>query len=333
MNSNLSSASLTPWGWDAGWLATFQSEIGSGAEPGRVISESRGALDVVCGGGVVRATPQGKLRKGSETWPSIGDWVAIERHAGGALLTQVLSRRTCLQRKAAGETEEIQTLACNIDHVFVVTSLNADLNVRKLERFFVAGRESGAHVSLVISKRDLNTSFDLQDLKDRLRPYRFFETSVRTGLGVAELRELLASPPTTAVFLGSSGVGKSSLVNALLNENRQSTGDIREDDDKGRHTTTGRNAFIVPTGGVIIDTPGIRELQLTDATESVSEEFSDIEDLALRCKFTNCTHEKEPGCVIRQSLASGELAQDRYNSYLKLKAEAEARAKRKRKPR
>lgn len=326
---------MKAWGWDAQWGDLWQTEVDSlaSAEPGRVISESRGAFEVVHPSGVSRATPIGRLRKKGQLWPAVGDWVRIEVHSGGAQMTQVLPRRTCLQRKAAGETEDIQILAANIDRVFVVTSLNSDLNVRRLERFFVAARDSGAAVSLVLTKADLVTADDIHRLLREFRA-RFgdeldvHQTSTQNGLGIEALLKLCQTGNPTSVFLGTSGVGKSSLVNALLGQNVQVTATIRNDDDKGRHTTTGRNALQIPGGGIIIDTPGIRELQLTDVTETVDEAFQDIEALVLQCKFTNCTHEKEKGCAIQAALASGALSTDRLLSYRKLKAEAEARAKR-----
>lgn len=326
-------SNLTSWGWDDRWAELWRTTVQSytHGEPGRVVSESRGAFEIVHPTGLIRATPLGRLRKKGNLWPAVGDWVHIERHSGGAQMTHVLPRRTCLQRKAAGESEAIQVLAANIDRVFVVTSLNSELNVRRLERFFVAARDSGAAVSLVLSKADLVTPEAVAELLKEFR-VRFgnelevHQTSTQSGLGIAALLQVCQSGNPTSVFLGTSGVGKSSLVNALLGANVQVTAEIRLDDDKGRHTTTGRNALQIRGGGIIIDTPGIRELQLTDVSDTVDEEFKDIEALGLQCKFTNCTHEKEKGCAIQAAFTRGELSQDRFISYQKLKEEAAARA-------
>lgn len=278
--------------------------------------------------GPARAEITGRFRKRGETQPTVGDWVVISRDKQ---VVDVLPRRTCLRRKAAGETEEIQILAANVDWVFIATSLNKDFNPRRIERFLVAARDSKAKVALVFTKADLGL-LDVEEakrqLQDRLNDIEVIATSSRSGEGIEKLRRLIR-PTDTAVFLGTSGVGKSSLVNTLLQAETQLVNEARSDDDKGRHTTTGRHSFLIPGGGVIIDSPGIRELQLADGTVKIEDEFREIEDLALQCKFTNCRHENEKGCAVQSAVKTGALSRDRLDSYKKLKSEIEAKLARK----
>jgi ribosome biogenesis GTPase len=323
-------AHLGPWGWTKDWTEVFKTWSASVedsllGQPARILAEQRDYLETVSLSGFQRAEAKGRLRKKSEIQPAVGDWVIIDSNFQ---ITAILPRKTCLRRKAAGENEDIQIMATNVDWVFVTTSLNRDFNLRRMERFIVAARDSQASVALVLTKADLEPSLAPEIFKqvhDRLGDLEIILTSSHLAEGLDDLRKLL-QPNKTAVFLGSSGVGKSSLVNALLKSQTQVVSEIRQDDDKGRHTTTGRNSFLLPSGGVIVDSPGIRELQLADGTIRVEDEFSDIEELALKCKFTNCRHENEKGCSIQAALRSGDLNDDRLLSYRKLKAEIEAKA-------
>jgi ribosome biogenesis GTPase len=321
---------LGPWGWTKDWTEVFKTWSASVedsllGQPARILAEQRDYLETVSLLGLQRAESKGRLRRKSEIQPAVGDWVIIDSNFQ---ITAILPRKTCLRRKAAGENEDIQIMATNVDWVFVTTSLNRDFNLRRMERFIVAARDSQAAVALVLTKADLEPNLAPEVIKqvhDRLGDLEVVLTSSHLAEGLDELRKLL-QPNKTAVFLGSSGVGKSSLVNALLSSQTQVVSEIRQDDDKGRHTTTGRNSFLLPSGGVIVDSPGIRELQLADGTIRVEDEFSDIEELALKCKFTNCRHENEKGCSIQAALKSGDLNDDRLLSYRKLKAEIDAKA-------
>lgn len=321
---------LRPWGWTKDWTDVFKNWSASAEEalhgqPARILAEQRDYFETVSLLGHQRAEAKGRLRRKSEIQPAVGDWVVVD---GNFQITAILPRKTCLRRKAAGENEDIQIMATNVDWVFVTTSLNRDFNLRRMERFIVAARDSQAEVALVLTKSDLEPTVApeiIKQVKDRLGDLEIVLTSSHLAEGLDQLRTLL-QPNKTAVFLGSSGVGKSSLVNALLSSRTQVVSEIRQDDDKGRHTTTGRNSFLLPDGGVIVDSPGIRELQLADGTIRVEDEFSDIEELALKCKFTNCRHENEKGCAIRAALKAGDLNDDRLLSYRKLKAEIEAKA-------
>jgi ribosome biogenesis GTPase len=323
-------AELGPWGWTKGWTEVLKAwsnatDDSVDGQPARIVAEQRDYFETVSLLGLQRAEAKGRLRKKSEIQPAVGDWVVIDSNFQ---ITAILPRKTCLRRKAAGENEDIQIMATNVDWVFVTTSLNRDFNLRRIERFIVAARDSQAAVALVLTKSDLEPELAPEIFKqvhDRLGELEIVLTSSHLAEGLDHLRKLL-QPNKTAVFLGSSGVGKSSLVNALLSSRTQVVSEIRQDDDKGRHTTTGRNSFLLPGGGVIVDSPGIRELQLADGTIRVEDEFSDIEELSLKCKFTNCRHENEKGCAIKAALKSGALNNDRLLSYRKLKAEIDAKA-------
>lgn len=336
MPSNRNLSHLNEWGWSYHWLSVLetyeaQRELPETTIAARVVGEHRDSFEVLMPHGRVRADAKGRLRKKGQTWPAVGDWVLIDaRDANQPLIEDVLERKTILKRMAAGESGDVQVLATNIDVVFVATSLNQDFNPRKIERFIVAARESGARVVLLLTKSDLGeiSADDARDeMHQRLGDFLIISTSAKDGVGIDRVR---AEVPhgTTAVFLGASGVGKSSLVNSLFGADVQSVSGIRTDDDKGRHTTTGRHSHVIPGAGAVIDTPGIRELQLTDLTTSLEEEFTEIEEIALRCKFTNCRHEGEKGCAIQTALDTGQLDADRLFSYRKLKAEAESKRKR-----
>ncbi len=334
---NLHAESLVQWGWTTEWETVFASAVSSlkppafQYQPARILSEQRDYYDVISTKGRHRAEAKGRLRKKSDIQPSVGDWVVLDQNS---LIEFVLPRSTCLRRKAAGESEQVQIMASNVDWIFVTTSLNQDFNLRRLERFFVAAKDSGARVALVLTKSDLQSDpAALTEVRravlERFGPeIEVIFTSTRLQSGISDLHALL-QPHKTGVFLGTSGVGKSSLVNSLLSRSEQETGEIREDDEKGRHTTTGRNSFLLPAGGIIIDSPGIRELQLADEEIRVEDEFSDVESLALRCKFSNCLHQNEKGCAVKLALESGQLDPDRLYSYRKLRAELATKFKKK----
>lgn len=265
------------------------------------------------------------------TRPVVGDWVAVVDGAERATIQHVFERRTALLRRAAGTLDEAQVVAVNVDVFFVVTAVNRDFNVRRLERYVAAVWNSGAEPVVVLNKVDLETDVAplLEAIDTAALGVPVVRASAASGEGVEELRAYVG-PGKTVGFIGSSGVGKSSLTNRLLGREAQAVGGLR-DDERGRHTTTARQLIELPGGGLLIDTPGLRELGLLDDVGGVDTNFADIAAFAERCRFRDCAHESEPGCGVLAAVASGELPAARLASYRKLLAEGAA-AQRKRDP-
>lgn len=257
-------------------------------------------------------------------FPAVGDWVVVEKMPGEerGIIHAILPRTSVFSRKVAGSTIEEQLIAVNVDIALLVMSMNKDFNARRLERYLVAAYDSGAVPIVVLTKKDISEDplYYIEEARNIALGADVYEVSNVTGEGIHQLRELLQDGKTAAL-LGSSGVGKSSLTNALLDEQRMDVQHIRSDDDKGRHTTTHRELFTIPSGGVIIDTPGMREFQLWDHGEGLDTSFKDIEALTEACKFNDCKHRQEPGCAVQNALSTGELTEERYASYLKLQKE------------
>lgn len=318
--------SLTELGWNEHFE---QHRPDDGLVPGRVAVEHRGAYAVYTDEGEAWSEVSGKLRydaDGRGELPAVGDWVALQlRPEGKATIRAVLPRRTKISRKVnLSETEE-QVLAANIDTIFLVSSLNRDLNMRRLERYLATAWESGAEPAIVLNKADLCPVDERAELVAEVEAVAFgvpvHTVSAVTGEGLDELRPYLV-PGRTVVLLGSSGVGKSTLINRVLGIEQLETQEIREGDDRGRHTTTHRELIAVPGGGLVIDTPGLRELQLWgESSGGLGEAFQDVTDLAATCRFADCAHETEPGCAVRAAIDSGTLPPDRLESYRKLQRE------------
>ncbi|HUF54215.1 MAG TPA: ribosome small subunit-dependent GTPase A [Dehalococcoidia bacterium] len=300
--------------------------LGTGFYPMRVAEEQRSVYVLWGEAGAFDATLPGRWlheAEGRDQLPAVGDWVLARPLPGEdrAVIEQLLGRRTALSRKAAGVRTNEQIIAANVDLIFVVASLNRELNLRRIERYLAVAWETGATPVLVLNKADLAEDGDalLREVHDVAPGVEAIETSAVTGEGIEALNIALKYGQT-AVFIGSSGVGKSSLVNRLLGNEAQAVSHIRSD-DKGRHTTTSRQMLVAPGGAVIIDTPGIRELQLWDAGEGLGQAFSEVETLAAGCAFRDCTHTSEPGCAIMGALRAGELDRRRLESYRKLERE------------
>ena len=258
-------------------------------------------------------------------FPAVGDWVAVAALAeeGRGIIHAVLPRASRFSRKLPGEETLEQVVAANIDHVFIVTDCGRDFNERRLERYIMVSRESGVDPVIVINKADLTGQIEtfLARAREVAGGAPVVGVSAALGTGFEQLDGYLTAGRTVAL-LGSSGVGKSTIINALLGEERLATGEIRETDGRGRHTTTAREMVPVPQGALLIDNPGIRELQIWTEPGSLTKTFEDIEGIARGCRFRNCSHGGEPGCAVREAVETGALAGERMESYLKLRKEA-----------
>lgn len=290
----------------------------------RVVSQEKGLYQIDGDGGVRWAQVSGRFRLDARTpsdYPAVGDWVEADLSGGGtAVIHEVLPRRSVFLRRAAGGGEE-QAVAANVDTVFLCIALNGDYNLRRLERYLAVAWESGAAPVILLTKADL-----CPDLPSRLREV----AGVAAGVDVLTVTAMAADgwravspylvPGRTLAFVGSSGVGKSTLINRLLGDERLATGGLRND-GRGRHTTTRRQLIALPGGAMVIDTPGMRELGMWDAGEGLAAAFADIEALASRCRFRDCAHGAEPGCAVRAALEAGGLSGERFLSWQKLRAE------------
>lgn len=304
-----------------GWTSGLADNLEPGLVPGRVVAVHRAAFDVQTAVALVRTRLPGRLLHASIE-VAAGDWVGL----GDGLIRAVLPRRSAIVRKAAGLTSKPQTLAANVDVAFVVTSLGPDIEPRRIERYLVTVWESGAAPEVVLTKADrLEDPWELVASVEAVAlGVPVHVVSSVTGQGVDALRARIGTG-TTAVLLGSSGVGKSTLVNRWVGRELMAVRETRADDDEGMHTTTRRELIPLPGGGIVIDTPGLRELQLWDGG-GVEETFADVEELAAACRFNDCSHDTEPDCAVKAALRSGDLSSGRYASWQKLQRELRATA-------
>jgi ribosome biogenesis GTPase / thiamine phosphate phosphatase len=256
-----------------------------------------------------------------EDYPAVGDWVVIQERVSEnrGTIHAVLPRSSKFSRKSAGLVTEEQIVAANVDTIFLVNSLNDDLNLRRIERYLLLTWESGANPVIILSKADLCTNITekISEVETVALGVPVIVISALESSGIEYMQEYL-QPGKTVALLGSSGVGKSTITNSLLGMEKQVVQEIRASDDKGKHTTTHREMILLPNGAILIDTPGMRELQLWEGNDGVSESFADIESLMDHCRFRDCKHEKEPGCAVQSAIETGELSVDRLNSYKKL---------------
>ena len=301
-------------GWSGHFAACFEEWRARGCEAGRVCAASREFCRLLTEGGERRAV----FGHDAATVPVAGDWVAV----GDGMIQSILPRRTKVSRKAAGRSTAEQVLAANVDVAFVVMGLDGDFNLRRVERYLVAAWQSGARPVILLNKADLHRNTDGQVVAvEALAPgVPVLALSAATGEGLDQL-DGIVHPGETAVLLGSSGTGKSTLVNRLLGAQCQHTASVRESDSRGRHTTSHRELFRLPSGWLLVDTPGLRELQLWAGGEALDRAFSDIEELAQECRFRDCRHQGEPGCAVARAVAEGSLDEARLANFDKLQRE------------
>jgi len=333
---------LNELGWNNFFDDNFNRIKIEGQKAARVTGEQRNLYRVMSEDGELTAEVSGKLRYRSQSradFPAVGDWVVIEpvTDESKAVIRAVLPRKSAFSRKAVlsggmpdtgGKTDE-QILAANIDTVFLVSGLDGDFNIRRIERYVTIAWDSGATPVIVLNKIDLCDDLEatIEQVETVVFGVDILPVSATDGAGLEEINAFL-SAGRTAVFLGSSGVGKSSIINALLGEERLKVQAVRDYDKRGRHTTTHREMIVIPGGGIVIDTPGLREIQIWLDEEGIKRTFPDIEALAMQCRFSDCRHQTEPGCAVKAAIKNGELDEGRYNNYLKLQKELEHLARR-----
>jgi len=319
---------LDSWGWNphfAAHAARFPELV-----PARVSAEHRGMYELAGVPGLRWGVARGALLYDDER-PAVGDWVGVRPQDASELapIEVRFERRSTFVRRAAGRRSERQVIAANVDAVLLVCAVGGDFNPRRVERYLAPVRQCGAEPVVVLSKTDLVPSLDgyLDTLSRVVGATQVVPVSALEGAGLDGLRPFVAAG-RTAALVGSSGAGKSTLINALVGCARMAVHSVRADDDRGRHTTTHRQMLAVPGGGVIVDTPGMRELQLWDGADGLAEVFADVEQIALGCAFRDCAHGEEPGCAVQRAIVSGELAVDRLRSYEKLGRELAREASR-----
>jgi ribosome biogenesis GTPase len=319
---------LKDLGWDDGWSSAFAPYRADGLVPGRVAIEFNYIYRVFAETGELQAQHAGRLRHEADSLSAVGDWVAVRPTPGEAsgTIEAILPRRTKFSRKVAGELTEEQIVAANIDTVFIVMGLDGDYNPRRLERYLLLARESGSRPVVILNKSDLaeHLAEDIDETQALAVGISVHAISAKEGTGIEVIYGHLGAGKTGAL-LGSSGAGKSTLVNALLGEEKFKTRDVRAHDSRGRHTTRHRNLIVLPDGrGLLIDTPGMRELQLWTQSETATQTFDDVTALAEGCHFTDCRHMGEPRCAVKQAVEEGTLAADRLEGFLKLQGEVDA---------
>ena len=320
---------LNDLGLENSIVESSKNLIADGFVLARVVTENRGRYIVRNESSEIPAEVAGKLIFNADSpasFPAVGDWVAIQVSDDNelAVIHEIVPRKTCLLRKAAGNRVENQIIAANVDFVFIMQSLDHDFNLRRMERYLVMAHESGAQPVILLSKSDLNSISEIEEKEKALTPITanapFYTYSAVNDSGLDNIKRLIERGKTYC-FVGSSGVGKSTLINKLAGENLLATQEVREDDSKGRHTTSRRQMIFLDNGGIVIDTPGMRELGLLDISEGIDDLFTDISELSASCFYDDCSHTHEPGCALQEAVEDERLDGNRFESYMKLHRE------------
>lgn len=320
---------LDHYGFDPFFNEEFQKFQASGFEPGRITAEDKQRYRVITEHGEIPGEVTGRFlyeAENSSFFPKTGDWVTIMYFADEhkCIIHNVLKRRSHFSRGKSGQGIGTQVIAANIDYVFIVQSFNSDLSINRFERYTVMAEEGNCIPVIILNKNDLieNPADALIKVKNRINDVPVFSVSCETGDGFDDLKSFIQSGKTYTLT-GSSGVGKSSIINHLMMGNVQKVSDIRLSDDKGRHTTTRRELFLLPDGGILIDTPGMREFALAENNVSSTDVFGDISEFAAECRYKDCTHIQEDGCAVRDAVQQGIIRKEHYDNYLRLRKESE----------
>jgi ribosome biogenesis GTPase len=318
---------LDLWGWNDFFANHFEPYCHQGFTVARVVIECRNSYILQTENAELSAEITGKLRyraSDRQDFPAVGDWVVIRarEREGTASIHEILPRKSKFSRKNVGAETTEQIVATNVDTVFLVSGLDGDFNPRRIERYLILAWESGANPVIVLNKADVcpNLEACLREVSAIALGVPIITISAATSQGLEELQPYL-QPGQTVALLGSSGVGKSTITNQLMGETVQTVQAVSQEGDRGKHTTTHRELLLLPTVGLIIDTPGMRELQIWTGDEGISGTFADIEELAQQCRFRDCQHQREPGCAVRQALQDGSLDESRFLNYQKLQKE------------
>ena len=322
---------LEKLGFSNWFVENWNSDLSEEIKFARVTAVNRDNFLIRNESGELTAEVTGKLLYGVESkqdMPTVGDWVMVNYFDDGSLgiIHDVLPRKSLLKRKASGKTVDFQLIAANIDTAFIMQSLDQNYNLRRFERYMVMAADGNIDPALLLSKSDLKTTEELEsvvfEVKNRFENVTVFAFSSETGVGLEEIVKYI-QPTKTYCLLGSSGVGKTTLLNKLLKDEEFAINEVRESDHRGRHTTTRRQLILLDSGGMMIDSPGMRELGNFAIDSGIDETFSEIIELAENCRFSDCTHVNEPGCAVLEAIEKGVLEEDRYNNFIRMKKESD----------